>query len=262
MTATTDTPSVAQKPAGGFLDLPSGEPETTTPAPDVPEAEVPVKHAAPPRPQPQFITFAPDSAAPETDTETATAPAAVTEQQSGSETDSLRELKRQERRLRREAQQAEKRAEKQAENHAGPPAEKADSEAAWNPFSPAVPQSQGQQQAVTEAAGTASDSTAGIPNSDCSSVAGEDDFQKVRRKMASRSSEQSILNVAKKYFDGDLCYTTSQIQSLTYLFATDAYKFRFLELAYPHTADARSFSSLIGTLEDASYRDRFKAMVK
>ncbi len=100
-----------------------------------------------------------------------------------------------------------------------------------------------------------------MSNSDCQQLASEDFFQKIRRKMASRSDDESMFRLAQKYFSGGTCFSTQQIQSLTYLFVTDEYKYKFLEIAYPHTYDGNHFSSLIKTLGNDYYRGRFKAMV-
>lgn len=99
-------------------------------------------------------------------------------------------------------------------------------------------------------------------NSDCQQLASEDFFQKIRRKMASRSGDEGIFRMAEKYFSGGACFSAQQIQSLTYLFMTDEYKFKFLELAYPHTYDTNHFPSLIKTLGNDYYRGRFKALVR
>lgn len=80
--------------------------------------------------------------------------------------------------------------------------------------------------------------------------------------MASRSDEEGMYRIAQKYLDGGICYSTAQIQSLTYLFMTDEYKYKFLELAYPHISDASHFSQLIKTLGSDYYRGRFQAMIK
>lgn len=101
-----------------------------------------------------------------------------------------------------------------------------------------------------------------MANSDCQQTASEGDFQKVRRKMASRNDEEGMYRIAEKYLEGGTCYSTAQIRSLTYLFMTDEYKYKFLELAYPHISDAGHFSQLIKTLSTDYYRGRFQAMIK
>lgn len=101
-----------------------------------------------------------------------------------------------------------------------------------------------------------------VGNSDCQQLASEDFFQKVRRKMASKSDDEGMYRIAQKYFSGGTCFSTDQIQSLTYLFITDEYKYKFLEMAYPHTYDSSHFPLLIKTLGSDYYRGRFKAMVR
>lgn len=101
-----------------------------------------------------------------------------------------------------------------------------------------------------------------IINSDCKHQITKEEFQKVRRKVASRTDGESMYRVAEKYFSGGVCYSTSQVQSLAYLFMNDEYRFKFLEVAYPHVYDSNKFSSLINTLSSDYYRGRFKAMVR
>lgn len=100
-----------------------------------------------------------------------------------------------------------------------------------------------------------------IPNSDCKNKADAEDFQKVRRKMASRSDQESMYRTAEKYFKGGTCYTSAQIKSLTYLFSSDEYKYKFLELAYPHVYDTSHFPALVKTMADEYYQGRFNALI-
>lgn len=101
----------------------------------------------------------------------------------------------------------------------------------------------------------------GIPNSDCQKLADEDLFQKVRRKMASRNDDEGIFRIAEKYLKDNVCYSSAQIQSLTYLFVSDEYKYKFLELAYPHVYDTGHFPALVKTLGTSYYKGRFNALV-
>ena len=48
-----------------------------------------------------------------------------------------------------------------------------------------------------------------LPNSNCTSIASEDDFMKLRKKMASESKDESMINVAKKMFRTK-CYLWQQ----------------------------------------------------
>jgi hypothetical protein len=246
----TVAPAAAAAPPMPVADTPLasvGAPPTEVPEQTDSQAEAgrtaspaPAVTAPPPAAgQPQFITFQVDSSA------ASRPPAAAPDTGNAAAGDSARQVRQEERALHRREQEQQP-AEQEADS--------LDFLSAFIPKSkPAAPPVARQE---------AADTAQSIPNSDCVKVAGEDDFQKLRRKMASRSSERSMFDVAEKYFGGGECYTTSQIQSLTYLFMTDEYKYKFLELAYPHTADSRNFPSLIATLGDSYYRDRFKAMMK
>lgn len=103
--------------------------------------------------------------------------------------------------------------------------------------------------------------TAGIPNSDCQKLADENQFQKVRRKMASRTDDEGIFHIAQKFLKDDICYSSEQVKSLTYLFVSDEYRYRFLEQAYPHVYDTVHFPDLVKTLSTGYYQGRFNALV-
>ncbi|HEX5552709.1 MAG TPA: DUF4476 domain-containing protein, partial [Chitinophagaceae bacterium] len=227
------------------------------------------------RDEPQFITFTPDTAAsgqkenvPQDHAAGQTADQAIRAPRSSMEGDSA-EMATREQKEARKARRLAKRAAKREQDSLKQQALLADQQqaapgdngtATGQDLSAALPSTD--HRLSEKATADSLNRTPMMMNSDCRHMAGEDDFQKVRRKMASRSSEEAMFSAAQKYFNGGTCYTTVQIQSLTYLFMTDAYKYKFLELAYPHTADAKNFPSLVKTLGSDYYRGRFKAMVK
>lgn len=98
-------------------------------------------------------------------------------------------------------------------------------------------------------------------NSDCKSIAGEDDFLKLRKKMAAQKSDDNMIVVAKKAFVAK-CYTTEQIGNLSSLFLNDEGRYNFFDASYPHVNDTRNYSSLITKLTDEYYINRFKAMLR
>jgi hypothetical protein len=273
-----DTPAaVAEKPAdqeetpaqtageNQGLDTNQSVEEITQPAPrTVTENKRPSG-----RDELQFITFTPDTAAsgqkentPQDHAAGQTADQAdqaIQAPRSSMEVDSA-EMARREQKEARKARRLAKRAAKREQDSLKQQAAPGDNgTATGQDLSAAWPST---DHRLSEKATADSLNRTPMMNSDCRHMAGEDDFQKVRRKMASRSSEEAMFSAAQKYFNGGTCYTTVQIQSLTYLFMTDAYKYKFLELAYPHTADAKNFPSLVKTLGSDYYRGRFKAMVK
>jgi hypothetical protein len=98
-------------------------------------------------------------------------------------------------------------------------------------------------------------------NSDCKSNATEEDFLKLRKKMASADVEDEMMATAQKFFKAK-CYTTEQVKNLSVLFLKDTGKYKFFDLAYPFVSDSSNFPSLENQLTDTYYISRFKAMVR
>ena len=94
----------------------------------------------------------------------------------------------------------------------------------------------------------------------CQTVANNDDFLKLRRKMAARTNDDGMLDEAKKYFKSK-CFATEQIKNLSTLFLSNAGKYNFFNAAYNYTADVENFSSLQSELKDEYYINRFKEML-
>jgi|GEM_PF-3238280 len=212
--------------------------------------------------QPQFLTFQTDSAPPEThpaDTLVIGQLAAVDSEEMPEAADTAAAARRREKKLRREA----RRREKDAALDVAPVTQQAD--IAVSPMDNEPVEDQAGASPVQDDAGMPANTGDKKPlkmNSDCQHMASSEDFQKIRRKMASRSDEGGMFRIAEKYLTGGDCFQTEQIQSLTYLFLTDQYKYKFLELAYPHTADPAHFSKLEKTLGTDYYRKRFEAMIR
>lgn len=97
-------------------------------------------------------------------------------------------------------------------------------------------------------------------NSDCTAVADEKDFLKIRRRMAGESDNQKMVDAARRFFKLK-CYTTEQIRNLSYLFLDDAGRYRFFDAAYPYTSDQDMFYTLEPLLKDPYFVNRFKAMI-
>jgi hypothetical protein len=91
----------------------------------------------------------------------------------------------------------------------------------------------------------------------CMTVAGNDDFLKLRRKMAAKTNDDGMLEEAKKYFK-EKCFSTEQIKNLSTMFLSNAGKYNFFDAAYNHVSDIENFSSLESELKDQYYINRFK----
>ena len=97
-------------------------------------------------------------------------------------------------------------------------------------------------------------------NSDCKSIATEDDFLKLRKKMASEKTDDNMIAVARKAFKSK-CYNTAFIKNLSVLFLTDQGRYSFLDTAYPFSPDSENFPILEKELSDPYYITRFRAMI-
>lgn len=98
-------------------------------------------------------------------------------------------------------------------------------------------------------------------NSDCKLFATQDEFLKLRKKMAAESSDDGMIDVAKKEFK-KRCYATEQIRNLSVLFLKDDGKYKFLDVAYPFVHDSSNFNTLENILSDVYYKNRFQAMIR
>jgi len=99
-----------------------------------------------------------------------------------------------------------------------------------------------------------------IANSDCKNFASDEDFLKLRKKMAAADNDDEMLTMAKKVFKSK-CFTTEQVKNLSVLFLKDEGKYKFFDLAYPFVSDSYNFATLEGQLTDNYFISRFKAMI-
>ena len=100
-----------------------------------------------------------------------------------------------------------------------------------------------------------------VVKNNCSEVASESDFFKLRKKMAGEGKEDDMISEAKKYFKTK-CFTTGHLKNLSTLFLTDEGKYNFFDMAYKYVSDAEIFGSLQTELKDEYYNSRFKAMLR
>lgn len=119
--------------------------------------------------------------------------------------------------------------------------------------------------ATTPPATTATTGDAGkdvhLANANCNRVAGDEDYQRLRKKMASESDVDRMIDLAKKAFK-KTCYTTDQVRSLSFLFLQEEGRYKFIEEAYPFVSDSWNFNSLQSLFSSVYYINRFKALVQ
>ena len=97
-------------------------------------------------------------------------------------------------------------------------------------------------------------------NSDCKAFATDEDFLKLRKKMAAENNNDDMIRVAKKIFRTK-CFSTEQIKNLSFLFLTEEGKYIFLDAAYAYASDSDQYHLLESQLSDEYYINRFNAMI-
>lgn len=95
----------------------------------------------------------------------------------------------------------------------------------------------------------------------CSEVATESDFLKLRKRMAATETDDEMIMEAKKYYRIK-CFSTEQVKNLGALFLTDEGKYNFFDASYKYVVDVQVFNSLKAELKDEYYSSRFKAMLR
>jgi hypothetical protein len=98
-------------------------------------------------------------------------------------------------------------------------------------------------------------------NSDCKAVASDNDFLKLRKKMASEDNDDDMIAAARKVFRSK-CYSTEQVKNLGLLFLKDEGRYKFFDAAYPFVHDTQNFKELQLQLTDEYFITRFKAMIR
>lgn len=98
-------------------------------------------------------------------------------------------------------------------------------------------------------------------NSDCKTVATDEDFMKTRKKMTAQKSDDDMVNAAKKLFK-QKCYSTAQVKNLSVLFLKDDGKYKFFDAVYPFVYDSREFKQLESQLTEEYYISRFRSMIR
>jgi Domain of unknown function (DUF4476) len=98
-------------------------------------------------------------------------------------------------------------------------------------------------------------------NSNCKNYAAEEDFLKLRKKMAAEDNDDDMVAVARKTFKTK-CFTVEQVKNLAVLFLKDEGRYKFFDAAYPFVSDSENFGTLQTQLTDEYYISRFNAMIK
>jgi hypothetical protein len=98
-------------------------------------------------------------------------------------------------------------------------------------------------------------------NSNCKNIATDDDYAKLRKKMATETTDDKMISEAKKFYRNK-CFTTSQIKGLSTLFLSDEGRFKFFDASFVSVADASQYASLQTEFIDPAYVTRFKGLLQ
>ena len=98
-------------------------------------------------------------------------------------------------------------------------------------------------------------------NSDCKDLANNNDFLKIRKRMAAEKDNDAMVFAAKKFFKTK-CFSTEQIRNLSFLFLNDEGRYMFFDAAYPYTSDSERYPTLLSQLKDEYYINRFNALIQ
>lgn len=114
--------------------------------------------------------------------------------------------------------------------------------------------------AKQESSGTESN-VAVITNSKCKNVATDNDYVSLRRKMAKETTDEKMINAARKMYRNK-CFTTRQIKSLSTLFLSDEGRLNFFNASYNSVTDISEYPTLQSEFIDPAFVDRFKTILK
>ena len=95
----------------------------------------------------------------------------------------------------------------------------------------------------------------------CAALADDNDFLRVRKRMAAVTTDENMIAEAKKIMKTK-CFSTAQIRNLGLLFLNDGGRYNFYDAAYAYAADPGNYPSLEAELKDPYYINRFKAMLR
>lgn len=97
-------------------------------------------------------------------------------------------------------------------------------------------------------------------NSACITLATDDDFFKLRKKMASQTDDEKMIAEATKIYKSK-CFDVQQIRNLSTLFLSDGGRFQFFKASINHVYDFVNFSNLEKELNDESIIKLFKNLL-
>jgi hypothetical protein len=113
--------------------------------------------------------------------------------------------------------------------------------------------------AAVQSGGTPS---GGLPNrANCSGVVTDKEALSLRKKILTKANDEEVISAIMKEVKVK-CFTTESLQSLSYVFVSDAMRYRLFEEAYPYIYDPANYGNLERLLNTEEYLVRFRALIK
>lgn len=94
-------------------------------------------------------------------------------------------------------------------------------------------------------------------NTNCLALAGEADYNRVRRAMSSETSDDKMIQAATDNYK-NRCYTTEQIRKLGFLFVSEQSRCNFFIAAKPHIYDLPAYASLETLFTSPAILEQFR----
>jgi hypothetical protein len=95
----------------------------------------------------------------------------------------------------------------------------------------------------------------------CKDLATDEDYTRLRKRMAHETTDEKMLDEAKKLYRKK-CFSTNQLRMLSTLFLSDEGRYIFFSESYSFVADREQFISLQKEFVDPAYVSKFQAQFK
>lgn len=100
-----------------------------------------------------------------------------------------------------------------------------------------------------------------MPRTDCKSMAREKDVLAIRKKMLMLTDDAAMVGVVIREVKTK-CFTTEQLQNLSYVFVNDKGRYQLFDEAYPYVFDPANYQRLERLFNNEDYMNRFRSLIK
>ncbi|WP_207495511.1 DUF4476 domain-containing protein [Aridibaculum aurantiacum] len=98
-------------------------------------------------------------------------------------------------------------------------------------------------------------------NSHCKAIASDEDYTKLRRRMAQETTDEDMMKEARKLYKNK-CVTTAQVRALSSLFLSDEGRYNFFQSSINSVSDPHEYADLVKEFIDPTFAERFKSLMR